>query len=377
MTSKIIILIALVLFGFAFVYQGEGEKCIKDEEVSVPLMKGVCWVAGDSIAHHNIEQITDVGVNWISQTPFGWMQEFDSPVVKGNFDRAWWGESDRGIKHTTILAHKDGVKVMLKPHIWLHSEHGKWRQDIAMNSAEEWSQWFESYAAWILHYAVLAEECNIEVLCIGTELHQTTLQYPDKWKTIIKEIRNVYKGDLIYAANWYKEIDDIEFWSDLDYIGVQAYFPLSKKIPVEKKRLLKGWIKHKKNLKNLAKKYSKKIVFTEIGYKNTADAAREPWTWPQQLASEEITISNETQVVCYEAMFEALWNEPWFGGLFIWKWFHTTHKFENSDDYFTTWDEKKKAWAKKKGYKQWTQVYFTPQRTEALMTLKSWYESSN
>lgn len=342
-------------------------------EKSVPSMKGFCWVAGDSIGQHNINQITDLGTNWISQTPFGWMSSHDSPEVVLSNDRAWWGETDRGIAHTAKLAHKANVKTMLKPHIWLRKSDDKWRSEIAMNNTADWDAWFESYRNWILHYARIAESSKIEALCIGTELYQTTKQHPDQWKSIIADIRKVYSGQLTYAANWYKEYEEITFWGELDYIGIQAYFPLSKNDNPTQNELTKSWSKHKKRLAKLSEKYDKKIVFTEIGYKNTTDAAKEPWTWPQDL-DPSVKINEETQINCYNALFESLWSEPWFDGLFIWKWFHSTHKFEDFDSYFEARFERRKAWAKQKNRDLRPQVYFTPQRTKALGVICEWYD---
>lgn len=368
-----ITLIGLLLSIGAFLLLGAKNSNSSEEMTKhTPSMRGLCWVAGDSIASHNMDQISNIGTNWISQTPFGWMKGIDSPVVVLNSDKAWWGEADRGIRHTAALASSSGIKSMLKPHIWLRRSGDKWRSDIAMNSPVEWDAWFESYSDWILHYALLAEECNIEALCIGTELHQTTVQHPEKWREIIAAIRKVYSGDLTYAANWYKELEGVTFWDDLDYIGVQAYFPLSKKDNPRKKELLKSWQKHKRQLENISKKYNKKIVFTEIGYKNTADAAKEPWTWPQD-TEDDIEVSDVMQRICYEALFESVWHESWFDGMFIWKWFHTTYKYRDYDTYFAAREERRQ----KRGRGKSRTVYFTPQHTETIETLSKWYKGEN
>ena len=359
-----VLLVVLLFLGFNF------DKTSK--HTSSPSMKGLCWVAGDSIAQHNIDQITEVGTNWISQTPFGWMSGYDSPDIVLNNDRAWWGETDRGVIHTAKLAKASNVKSMLKPHIWLRRSNDKWRSDIEMNSNEEWDKWFESYSNWILHYARVAEENEIEALCIGTELYQTTKKHPDQWIKIIAEIRKVYSGKLTYAANWYKEYEEITFWGKLDYIGIQAYFPLSKNENPTQKELMKSWSKHKKGLKKIANKYNKKIVFTEIGYKNTPDAAKEPWTWPQDMDN-TVKINDEIQRACYTALFESLWKEDWFDGLFIWKWFHSTHKHSDFDSYFDEYFERRKARAKKRNKTIRQSVYFTPQRGKAMDIICDWY----
>ncbi len=338
---------------------------------STPSMRGVCWVAGDSIAEHNIQQIADVGVNWISQTPFGWMEGIDSPVVHGNFDRAWWGENDRGIIYTTELSRTSGIKTMLKPHIWLHAADGKWRSDIAMNSEEEWEQWFSSYESWILHYAEVAQKGSMESFCIGTELHQT-IKRTEQWRDLIYKIREVYDGHLTYAANWYQEYQDVKFWDDLDYIGIQGYFPLSDKSYPSKKDLKKGWEKHIADIEKISLKYDKKIVFTEIGYKNTADTAHEPWVWPSAVDS-TVVRSDKTQRIAYEALFESFWDKPWFDGFFIWKWFHSTHKYESFDDYHADSDRRRDEYYKSRNRAARRPIYFSPQRTEAMDVLSEWY----
>jgi len=338
-----------------------------------PSRLGVCWVAGDSITNHNFDQLKDVHANWISQTPFAWQPDIHGPEIHLNNDRAWWGEADRGLIHTTQIAQEEGIKVMLKPHIWLRSANGKWRSDLEMKNEEDWDIWFNNYEIMIMHYAELAQSMDIESLCIGTELHLTTKHHPEKWRAIIHKIRDIYDGELTYAANWYKEYEDITFWDELDYIGIQAYFPLSTSEEPSKEELLQNWEKHKHAMKKVADKYNKKIVFTEIGYKNTADSAIEPWTWPQKMDRETVKQSDQTQINLYEAMFEALYYETWVDGFFIWKWFNTTHKHKDFAEYFKAREARYDSLRRVRNRPERPNVYFTPQRTKAIDVLRDWY----
>jgi len=351
--------------------QGKNSKEVIDKSAS-PSMKGVCWVGGDSIAMHNFDQLLQIGGNWISQTPFGWQPQYNKPELRLNNERAWWGEADRGIIHTTNLAKQKGIKTILKPHIWLRTD-GKWRSDIEMQSKSEWEQWFRNYEAFIMHYARLAQQLNIEALCIGTELYITTRDHPKKWRLLIDKIRDVYDGQLTYAANWYKEYEEISFWDELDFIGIQGYFPLTKKEYPSKKDIMKGWKTHKSSIEKISKKYGKKVVFTEIGFKNTADSAKEPWTWPQQMDPSKVQISDETQILCYEAMFESLWNESWVDGFFIWKWFHTTYRHKDFEVFFAKQQARRDSFHKARNRKIRPRVYFTPQHTRALEVLSKWF----
>lgn len=354
------------------VSDGQGPTATMNENHH-PSMKGVCWVGGDSISQHNFVDLKSVGSNWISQTPFAWQPDIYGPELNLNNNRAWWGEADKGLIHTTKIAKENGVKVMLKPHIWLRSDDGKWRSDIAMKSEADWRAWFANYEVMIMHYARLAEQLNIESLCIGTELHQTTKQHPDKWRELIKKIRSVYTGDLTYAANWYREYEDVTFWDALDYIGIQGYFPLSNTDDPSKSELITSWTKHKKNIIKVAQEFNKKVVFTEIGYKNTADSAKEPWTWPQHMDNNNVVASNEMQVKLYEAMFESLYHEEWVDGFFIWKWFHTTHRYTDFKEYFAAREARYDSLRRVRKRRDRPKVYFTPQHTPALEILRLWY----
>ncbi|NRA68127.1 MAG: hypothetical protein HRU19_26830 [Pseudobacteriovorax sp.] len=110
------------------------------------------------------------------------------------------------------------------------------------------------------------------MLSIGVEYKKTS--HRNEWIDIIKAVRKVYKGKLIYSANW-DEVEQVPFWQHLDYIGIQAYYPLplsSKKTPSEVKS---AW---QKVMATIEKKLpAKPIVFTEVGYDLRPDGNMVPW----------------------------------------------------------------------------------------------------
>ena len=286
-------------------------------------MRGVNWVAADSVASMNLEPLVRLGVTWMAQTPFGWQAGATTPEVRlhtGAGYRGHWGESDRGLIQTTKAARQHGIRTMLKPHLWLRGGSGSWPGDINMTTAADWQTWFASYSVFLLHYARLAESSNMDALCIGTELQHASVGHEVEWRTLIGKVRNVYHGPLTYAANWSGEFEQIRFWDALDYIGVQAYFPLSATTRPTKATLLASWKKPLRRLEAIQKRYKKPVLFTEVGYKTTPDAAIEPWAWPDRTAV-FTELDEQTQRVCYEAMFETFWRQPWFQGTFIWKWY--------------------------------------------------------
>lgn len=283
--------------------------------------KGVSWVGARKIDGREFDVLVENNVNWIVQTPFGWQSRLDDPVIRLSLgtNRTYWGESDEGIESTSRHARERGIRTLLKPHIWVR--RGAWPGDIAMQSEEDWSLWFESYREFILHYASLAERNGIEALCIGTELRTATTSHPDEWRRIIREVREVYGGRLTYAANWHGEYDVIEFWDELDFIGVQAYFPLVGHERPTLDELEAGWSTHVEQLERVSHRFGKPIVFTELGYRSSPAAAIEPWSWPERSRGPSQVVDLETQAKCFEAFFGTFWNLPWVRGAYVWKWY--------------------------------------------------------
>ena len=156
--------------------------------------RGVCWVGSSRIVTKSeLDDLVSKNINWISQTPFGWQRGHDNPEIgtnHGGQGQVWWGERDEGLKTTTQFAKANGIKTILKPHIWLRDEGGKWRGEIKMKSEEDWQSWFAAYENFIMHYAKVAEEAEMEMLCIGTELHQTCVEREADWRKLIAKIRD-------------------------------------------------------------------------------------------------------------------------------------------------------------------------------------------
>jgi len=222
--------------------------------------------------------------------------------------------SDESVGHSINIMHSLGMKVMLKPHVDLIDEDA--RSNIIPSD-----QWFAGYKAFILHYAGLAAKYNVELFCVGTELSNTTTErWKAKWLDIIYEIKKVYKGPLTYAANW-DEYDTVSFWDEMDYIGMDAYFPLTNKVNPPKEELIAGWTKHADILENWLKTtgLKKSVIFTEIGYDTVAGSNKQPWRILPTLTSQ--IESQDEQANCLEALLMVMSNRPWFKGFYWWNYF--------------------------------------------------------
>ncbi|WP_430411594.1 glycoside hydrolase family 113 [Kordia sp.] len=279
-------------------------------------MNGVSFVAArNAIDQTHVDPVVNVNANYAAIMPFGFLKKLTATEIIHNTDRQWFGETRKGVKQYAELLQKNKIKIMIKPQIWIWN--GEFTGFIAMENEEDWKQFEASYESFILEYASLAQEINAEVLCIGTELHKFVAARPEFWSELITKVKAVYKGKLTYAENW-DSFDKVPFWKQLDFIGVDAYFPLSEEKMPSVESLQKGWQPHKEKIAALTKKVDRKVIFTEYGYRSMDYTGKEPW----DSSRKNKTLNLKAQEVALQAMYNEFWKEEWFAGGFIWKWFH-------------------------------------------------------
>ncbi|TMM32239.1 glycoside hydrolase [Polaribacter aestuariivivens] len=280
-------------------------------------INGVSFVASrDSINSKHITPVLKAQSNYVALMPFGFIRNLSTPKIIHNTNRQWFGETKNGLLQYAERFQKEGVKIMVKPHIWVY--RGEFTGNIKMTSEESWQVLENSYLSFILTYANAAEKLKADIFCIGTELEQFVINRPDYWQKVIKEIRKVYKGKLTYAANW-DEFKRVPFWSELDFIGVDAYFPLTDKKSPSVADFELGWTPHKNEIIKVQKQFNKPVLFTEFGYRSVDFSGKEPWNSNRV----EDSVNLQAQVNGLQAIHNQFWKENWFAGGFVWKWFHS------------------------------------------------------
>ncbi len=260
-------------------------------------------------------------IKWITMVCWAFQEDYNSPlVVHHHNDSLQIIKHDSNWVHRIELARAAGFKVFFKPHLWINDPpEGKWRSDIFPSNEEDWVLWQKSYRDFIIRYAKVAERAKADMFCVGVEFTRLALEKPMFWKQLILELRTVYSGQLTYAANWYEEFEQISFWRDLDFIGVQAYFPLADIEHPSVAQVSEGWNKYLPNLEAVHQKHKRKIIFTEMGYRSTSRSAMKPWEWVEDPSSTNQTSSVTTQANCYQAFFDQVWEKDWFAGVHIWQ----------------------------------------------------------
>ncbi len=369
MRSRISILLIYLTAGLLSCSQVNEEK-----------IKGVIFdgPAYPPITGEMLQSISESNAQWVAITPEAFTYLNDLTVKSFFSEGQWYGESIEGATIAIKEAKALGLKVFLKPHIaftydlseWegydkeidrkdkealkQHRQEradyiktlpklskGTWRGDFEPLTDENWKHWESQYEQFILEMAVMADSMGVDMLSIGAELNTSAMKRPLFWASLANKVRSVYKGDITFNANWY-EFDEISFWNSLDLISISAYFPVSEdKVPSVKKAQ-KGWTESKKKIEALSNAYDLPVFFAEFGYLSSEFAGKEPWNEYIRTSPNEITQAN-----LYEALFQSFWDEPWFKGCFVWKWYYTGNGGNGS---------------------------YSPQGKKALEVLEKWYE---
>ena len=108
---------------------------------------------------------------------------------------------------------------------------------------------------------------------------------------------------MTYADNW-DQFQNVPFWDQLDYVGIDAYFPLKTSSPTVAV-LTELWKPYVENLKIFSEKYNQKILFTEIGYRSINLPNSKPWDYSLR----DQPFNGQTQADALEALFVSFENK--------------------------------------------------------------------
>ncbi len=278
------------------------------------MIQGVCFSGPPrAIGDSSMARVQAIGAEWIALMPYAYGPDADGRIIFLPEGGQWWGEGPDGIRSMVRMAKARGMKVMLKPHLWLG--HGRFTGTYAPDSATGWKPFEESYARYVLHYALLARELDVDLFCIGTELERFVHERTGFWQILVDRVSDAYQGPLTYAANW-DEVERFPLWKRMDHIGVDGYFPLCMAERPDMELLAASWRPHKAMLKDISTRMGRPVLFTEMGYCSSSSCAAEPWKEDRNATRDE-----GAQAMAYEAFFTAFRNEPYFSGCFVWKWF--------------------------------------------------------
>ncbi len=307
-------------------------------------INGMCFSgpSDPSLTLEMLESIKISNANWIALVPEATLDRTTLMLLPDEQNH-WWSETIEANIQAIQLAKQADLKVFLKPHVVLSkiekinpskavftnnnsvaqksikdkTRGVEWRGDLSLKKETDWRIVERSYEKYILQLAEVAEAQKVDLFAVGTELKKFSTQRPAFWRQLIQKVRKIYKGPITYAANW-DEYHKISFWQDLDYIGVDTYFPINRMKTPEVRKTIKNWRAIQKQLRKFSKAEDRQIILTEFGYRNVSYAGKRPWTHDK---GEKIPPNNQAQVNLYQAFFHTFWKKSWIAGGFAWKWF--------------------------------------------------------
>lgn len=309
MQKKIIYFIVGVglLVGSGFLYSA-------NSTTTEPKFNGVCFVAPPKpIQAEAMAPIKTINADWVAVTPYAFSRK-DNPKIVFNRSNQWWGEKVEGTIKTIEYAKDLGLKVMLKPHVWVMGDG--WAGEFEAESEEKWKLWEASYTDYIMTFAEVADSMQVEMICIGTEYKKAVQQRPEFWVGLIAKIRKIYSGQVTYAANWDNYMN-VTFWDKLDYIGIDAYFPVCNSTTPSPDELEGLWGETVSVLEKFSASQGKKILFTEYGYRSMDQCAGGNWDMDNQ----SVQPNMQAQQNALEGFYRVFWKKNWVQGGFLWKWF--------------------------------------------------------
>jgi hypothetical protein len=225
---------------------------------------------GDEIRlQHQLVRLKADGVNAVAIA----FPIFQSSSTASRVDRGRDTPSNDRLDRMIGMIHDAGFSVVLRPLLderTLISSGGS-RGSIQPESVDGW---FASYTRLLLDYATLAQRMHVEAVDVGTEL--TGMEnWSSRWVDMTMAVRAIYGGKVTYSVSW--NSSPHPFWSELDFIGVDAYFPLSLLDGATVPQLTAVWRPWLDKLKSMAG--TTPIAFTEVGMVPQTGGYRFPWRW--------------------------------------------------------------------------------------------------
>ncbi|MBD3347073.1 MAG: hypothetical protein GF401_18620 [Chitinivibrionales bacterium] len=254
---------------------------------------------------NNLEKIAGLGVNTIVLIPYGFQETISSNHITRDDPRSI---PDADFISACNRVVKRGFTLVVKPHVDVNT--GDPRADIIPSDRPAWKA---SYLKFILHYAHLADTLGAHIFCVGTELTALS-QDTHLWHEIIDSCRSRFRGLLTYSS-CPQEVLSVQFWNKLDYIGANAYFPVSKRNNPMLEDMLFSWASWKEMLRDVSLSHHRDVLLTEIGYMNHTLAAENPGSFEHKGDRDD-----RLQADCYRAALIASEKMDFLHGMFWWQW---------------------------------------------------------
>jgi len=206
--------------------------------------------------------------------------------IDDNTSSSFTMQSDERINNFINSVNATGRSVkMLKPHIGTPIAGDSF--DRANYKPDNYTYFFDNWTNVLLHYAEIAKNNNIPILCIGVEQYQNTNNdYASGWEKLVTTIKLSYPDlYLTYAMNTTEELSpdtNWEFIKYLDFAGLNVYPKYTSDPDYTKTNadiLAHAWygtnhftqINYADIVENIWQRFGKQVIITETGLRSSND----------------------------------------------------------------------------------------------------------
>lgn len=291
---------------------------------------------GSETARRQVDKMAALNIDWVCLVATVLQDTYASGRQYRDFKMT---PADDELRDIIDYIHQKKMKVQLRPMLecWDGTQriHITFPADILIMPGKpvtHASRWFESMTERTLHYARLATRGGCEAYGLDSEIDLIT-HFNQEWKSVVAAARSVFSGHLTSSHTGKVDFErDLQqhpdhWFRDLDSLGTSFYTPVSDRagssIDDMVAHLQPALEKHRR----IAALYGKPFYFGEAGCCATAGATRKPWGWDNPGGYDGAEQAN-----FMEALFRTFWNEPWWMGLYWWKWEEQNDRPQFRDD---------------------------------------------
>jgi hypothetical protein len=316
---------------------------------------------GTATARLEVDRMASLGIDWVCVIVTVFQDTFASTRQYRDFQMT---PADDELRDIIDYIHERGMKVQLRPMLecWdgsqrIHIRFPDEPQIIPGKPITHWENWFGGLEERTLHYARLAARGGCEAYGLDSELDYTVHRVAE-WKRVVQAARSVFSGHLTTShtarVNFLRELERADHWFyDLDSLGTSMYRPVADGPGATLDQMVERLQWSVKQHRQIAQALGKPFYFGECGCCSTAGATARPAGWDNPGGYD-----GREQARYLEAVLTAYWDEPWWMGLYWWKWDEQNDRPHFRDD--------------ERGDKGFT-IWGKP----AAQTIKTWYQRTD
>jgi hypothetical protein len=200
-------------------------------------------------------------------------------------------------------------------------------------SSATWAAWWVNYRAFILHYAALAGELDLEAFVLAHELSTPSQNCAAQWVALAADTRRVFNGKLLSVSDTLTpNAESLAWLRTLDLVGYECYLGSTAAVPASRlpwddaplDDMIAGEAAAMAPLANFSALLGGlKIACTEGGWIAAPWASEVGWGALTDLASGDVVPLNtqtHAHALAYEAFITVAEVQPWYAGAWFWLW---------------------------------------------------------